>query len=120
MQPRPPSRGGGEGSTVALSKRGRRALTVYFVFFLIFLYLPSLLLIIFSFNDTVLPQFPLKGFTFAWYEEAWNTQALRDAFKNSLIVGHGLRASSRRRSALLAAYPLARRALPRAQRRSPP
>jgi spermidine/putrescine transport system permease protein len=103
------SRGGGEGSTVALSRRGRRALTVYFGLFLAFLYLPSLLLIIFSFNDNVLPQFPIKGFTFDWYQEAWNTQALRDAFKNSLIVATAC-AIIAPLVALLAAYPIARRA----------
>ena len=102
------SRSGGEGSTVALSKRGRRALTVYFGFFLLFLYLPSLLLIIFSFNDNVLPQFPIKGFTLDWYQEAWNTQALRDAFKNSLIVATAC-AIIAPLVALLAAYPIARR-----------
>jgi spermidine/putrescine transport system permease protein len=97
-----------EGSTVALSRRGRRALTVYFGVFLVFLYLPSLLLIIFSFNDNVLPQFPIKGLTFAWYEEAWNTQALRDSFENSIIIAVAC-AIIAPAIALLASYPIARR-----------
>jgi spermidine/putrescine transport system permease protein len=99
---------GGEGSTVALSTNGKRALTVYFGAFLIFLYLPSFLLILFSFNDDVLPQFPIEGFTFAWYEEAWNTEPLREAFKNSIIIAVACALLSPA-VALLAAYPIARR-----------
>ena len=101
-------RGGGEGSTVASRKRGKRALTVYFVLFLVFLYLPSVLLILFSFNDDLLPQFPIKGLTFEWYQEAWNTQALRDSFKNPIMVATAC-ALIAPAIALLASYPIARR-----------
>ena len=34
-------RSGGSGSTVALSRNGQRALTVFFVAFLVFLYVPT-------------------------------------------------------------------------------
>ena len=34
-----------------------------------FLYLPILLLILFSFNDSLTLVFPLKGFTLRWYGE---------------------------------------------------
>jgi spermidine/putrescine transport system permease protein len=95
-------------STVMTSRRGRRALAVYFVCFLLFLYLPTTLLIIFSFNSGALPVFPLEGFTTHWYVDAWHTSALRQAFKNSLLVAGGtsLLATS---IGVLAAYPLARR-----------
>jgi spermidine/putrescine transport system permease protein len=54
------------GSTVAVSRNGRRLLTGWFVFFLIFLYLPSVILLIFSFNSGTIPVFPLQHFTTKW------------------------------------------------------
>ncbi len=96
------------GSTVAVSKNGRRLLTGWFVFFLIFLYLPSLILLVFSFNSGTVPVFPLQDFTTQWYSDAWNDQELRDAFERSIKVGLG---TSIIATALgvLTAYPLARR-----------
>ena len=95
-------------STVAISKNGRRLLTGWFVFFLIFLYLPSLVLLVFSFNSGTVPVFPLQDFTTQWYSEAWNDQELRDAFVRSIKVGLG---TSIVATALgvITAYPLARR-----------
>jgi spermidine/putrescine transport system permease protein len=64
-----------------------RWLPVYAVLYVIFLYLPIVFLPIFSINTSAVPQFPLAGFTFKWYEELPNTPALLDAAWNSLIVG---------------------------------
>ena len=44
-----------------LVAHGRRALTVFFVAFLIFLYVPTVLLIIFSFNDVDRGRVPARG-----------------------------------------------------------
>jgi spermidine/putrescine transport system permease protein len=51
----------------------------------IFLYVPILLLIVYSFNEN---DFGVTwtGFSFQWYEKLWNTQPLIDALKNSLII----------------------------------
>ena len=68
---------------------GRRLLTGWFVFFLIFLYLPSVILLIFSFNSGTIPVFPLQDFTTQWYSDAWNDIELRDAFVRSIKVGIG-------------------------------
>lgn len=51
----------------------------------LFLYLPILTLIIFSFNTKSFPS-PWDQFTFKWYHELFNASALWHSFTNSLIV----------------------------------
>jgi spermidine/putrescine transport system permease protein len=62
-------------------------LPVYVFFYLAFLYLPVLLLPLFSFNESASPRFPLTGFTLKWYEGLPAAPALLDSAWNSLIVG---------------------------------
>jgi spermidine/putrescine transport system permease protein len=64
-----------------------RWLSVYAVGFILFLYLPVMLLPIFSVNDSATPRFPMTGFTLKWYEGLPKTPALLDAAWNSLSVG---------------------------------
>jgi spermidine/putrescine transport system permease protein len=64
-----------------------RWLPAYAVLYIAFLYLPVLLLPIFSINTSAVPKFPLSGYTLKWYEELPRTQALLDATWNSLVVG---------------------------------
>lgn len=59
----------------------------YYILLLMFLQLPILILIIFSFNNSVLLVFPLKGFTLQWYQQLLHATELLNAAKNSLIVG---------------------------------
>ena len=98
----------GPASTVAVSRNGRRLLTGWFVCFLIFLYLPSVILLIFSFNSGTVPVFPLQSFTTRWYTDAWHDQELRDAFVRSIKVGLGTSIVATI-VGILAAYPIARR-----------
>ena len=51
----------------------------------LFLYLPILILIVFSFNTKSFPS-PWDQFTFKWYQELFNSRALWCSFTNSLIV----------------------------------
>jgi spermidine/putrescine transport system permease protein len=51
----------------------------------VFLYFPILALIAFSFNDSK-RNIVWRGFTFKYYEKAWNNEALHDAFANTMIV----------------------------------
>ncbi len=62
-------------------------LTAYAWLYLAFLYVPVLLLPVFSFNTSSTPKFPLEGFTLQWYRDLPNTPALLDATMNSLKVG---------------------------------
>ncbi|MFZ2488750.1 MAG: ABC transporter permease [Anaerolineae bacterium] len=59
----------------------------YFVLFTAALYLPILLLIIFSFNDATALVFPLQGFTTKWYGEMLRSTELLNAVWNSVVVG---------------------------------
>ncbi|MFT4959290.1 MAG: spermidine/putrescine transport system permease protein [Paracoccaceae bacterium] len=62
-------------------------LLVYAILYLVFLYLPVLLLPLFSFNDGTIVAFPLKGFTLKWYAQLGSQNTLIQAMVNSLIVG---------------------------------
>ncbi|WP_120500740.1 ABC transporter permease [Roseovarius sp. EL26] len=62
-------------------------LYLYALLYLVFLYLPVLLLPLFSFNDGTIVAFPLKGFTLKWYGQLGAQETLLQAMVNSLIVG---------------------------------
>ena len=71
------------------SAGGRRRigpLHVYMGFYLVFLYIPSLMLPVFSFNDSIQMVLPLKEFTLKWYQGIPNTPGLMEALGNSLKV----------------------------------
>ena len=51
-----------------------------------FLYLPVVVLIIFSFNDNKLTTWPLAGFTWHWYHDAFSNKELMAALWNSIYV----------------------------------
>ena len=51
------------------------------------LYFPIGLLFVFSFSENTVLTFPIEGFTLDWYREVFNTPALLESARNSLIVG---------------------------------
>lgn len=51
-----------------------------------FLYLPIVVLVIFSFNDNTVTTLPLRDFTWRWYEAAFTNHDLLRALGNSLYV----------------------------------
>jgi spermidine/putrescine transport system permease protein len=69
-----------------LSKNGRRLLSGFFALVIAFLYAPILVLLVFSFNKSELPSFPLTGFTLHWYHQFLANAELRDALGTSAIV----------------------------------
>ncbi len=71
---------------VALSRTGAWVLRSFFVLVVIFLYAPIAILVIFSFNDSQLPAFPLSGFTLHWYHEFLVNADLRSALETSAVV----------------------------------
>jgi spermidine/putrescine transport system permease protein len=70
----------------ALSSNGRRLLRAFFALVVVFLYAPIAVLLVFSFNDSALPAFPLTGFTLHWYREFAANTELRGALEASAIV----------------------------------
>ena len=64
-----------------------RWLPAYVAAYLAFLYLPILLLPIFSFNNAAATTFPLAGFTTKWYASLWSNSVMLEAARNSLVVG---------------------------------
>jgi spermidine/putrescine transport system permease protein len=71
---------------VALSKWGARALRSFFTLVVLFLYAPIVILLIFSFNKSAIPAFPLSGFTLHWYHEFLTNSDLKSALETSAIV----------------------------------
>ena len=68
-----------------MSKSGKY-LKIFAFTYLVFLYAPSLLLPIFSFNKSQIIAFPLTGFSFQWFETLLYQDSLHQALINSLIV----------------------------------
>ena len=62
-------------------------LGIYTVIYLVFIYGPVLVLPVFSFNDSIYVAFPLKGFTFQWYQDMANNPGLLAALWNSVKLG---------------------------------
>ena len=71
---------------VALSKNGARLLKIFFFLVVVFLYAPIAILLVFSFNSSALPTFPLSGFTLHWYHQFLTNPDLRGALETSTIV----------------------------------
>ena len=71
---------------VALSRYAAWVLRAFFFLVVVFLYAPIVILLIFSFNDSDLPTFPLSGFTLSWYRQFLANAELRTALETSAIV----------------------------------
>lgn len=95
---------------VTMSRNGRLLLLLFFVAFLVFLYLPTVMLMIFSFNDSTNVAFPLQGFTARFYDAAFHNEQVRKAFWASIRVAGGT-AIIATAIAVLVSYALARRKL---------
>ena len=61
--------------------------SIFFWVVTILLYLPILMLVLFSFNDSTLLVFPLKAFTLKWYGQLMGADELLRSLYNSLAVG---------------------------------
>jgi spermidine/putrescine transport system permease protein len=71
---------------VALSRSGKWALRAFFGLLVVFLYAPIAILLIFSFNNSAVPTFPLSGFTLHWYHQFIHNADLRSAIETSALV----------------------------------
>jgi len=75
---------------LASTRRRELAGTVARVAFLVFigavLYGPLLILVVFSFNDSIIIALPLEGFTTKWYQQIFSDPLVIEALKNSIII----------------------------------
>jgi spermidine/putrescine transport system permease protein len=76
-------------TSTARLHRPPRALRGYYLLLLFLLYLPLLILFIFSFNSGTIVAFPLQGFTTNWYQKVFANPALLRAVGNSALVAVG-------------------------------
>ncbi len=63
------------------------ALQLFTAMVLVALYLPVVVLVVFSFNDNIVTTLPLRGFTLDWYRKAFSNEDMLRAAANSLHVG---------------------------------
>ena len=61
----------------------------YFFGLIALLYLPIVILFLFSINSNTFLSFPLQGFTFEWYQKLFASEALLRSARNSLVVALG-------------------------------
>ena len=72
-----------------LSALSRGILIALVGFILIFMYVPLLVLVLNSFNQSNISSWPIQGFSFKWWEFAATYEPIRTALLNSLIVATG-------------------------------
>ena len=63
-----------------------RGLRSYYWLMLVLLYVPIVLLFIFSFNSNTILSFPLKGFTLEWFQKLFQSPNLLAAVGRSVVV----------------------------------
>lgn len=66
--------------------RSSIALRAYAAVLLVIIYLPVLMIPLFSFNDSQFVSFPLQGFTLEWYRGLFHNAPMLTALRNSIVV----------------------------------
>jgi spermidine/putrescine transport system permease protein len=70
----------------ARTRRASSGLSAFYWLLIVLLYIPILILFVFSLNAGTTLSFPLKGFTLDWYGKILTTSGLLDSVQHSLIV----------------------------------
>lgn len=93
-----------------VGRLGRVVLSSYFAVLMVFLYTPLVVLLVFAFNKSEIPAFPLTGFTTRWFHIAFSNSELTSALSRSAQIAtlNGLAATA---LAVLAAVGLSARRL---------
>src|SRR5258706_12711089 len=71
------------------NRRAPISLSLYYFGLIAFLYLPIVVLFLFSINSNTTLSFPLKGFTLGWYQKLLEADAVLRSARNSLVVASG-------------------------------
>lgn len=101
-------------ATENLDMTGNRALpllNIYAAIYLLFLYAPMVALPLFSFNESSIAAFPIRGWTLQWYQALVQDGSVLSALQSSLIVATAAAVTSTSLG-LLAAMGLTRDAMP--------
>ncbi len=53
----------------------------------VFLYAPIAVLVVFAFNTSRIPTWPIQGFTLHWFADLAQSSEIRQALRNSLLIG---------------------------------
>jgi putative spermidine/putrescine transport system permease protein len=69
------------------SKGLRAALRVWVALVLLFLFLPIVLIVLYSFNQSNIESWPISSFSLHWFSVAWHDPQVRSAFLLSVRVG---------------------------------
>lgn len=73
-----------------MNARGRALpLSLYYFGLIALLYIPIIVLFLFSVNANVSLSFPLQGLTLEWYQKLFDSPAVLRAARNSLVVATG-------------------------------
>jgi len=73
--------------TVAAGRLGRALLGSYFAALVVFLYVPLVVLVVFSFDDSTIQTLPYSGFTTHWFRSAFSNGDLISAIERSAVIG---------------------------------
>src|ERR1044071_7259691 len=71
------------------TRRGSVVLPAYYFSLIVLLYLPIVLLLLFSVNSSASFSFPIKQLTFDWYQKLFAADAVLRSARNSLVVALG-------------------------------
>jgi len=69
-----------------VGRLGTAGLTIYFWLFVVFLFAPLAVLLIFSVNSSPTPTLPLSGFSTHWFHEAFSNTVLTSALVRSVFT----------------------------------
>ncbi len=72
-----------------LSRSTRIALRIATIAILVFIYVPIVIIVLFSFNTSRVATWPISGFTLEWYQKALTDPGIRDALGASLTAAVG-------------------------------
>jgi spermidine/putrescine transport system permease protein len=72
---------------IAASRAGEWALKGYFAALVVFLYVPLVVLVVFSFDDSTIQTLPYSGFTTKWFHAAFSNADLTSAVQRSAVIG---------------------------------
>jgi len=76
-------------ATATNSTRRAPLLALYSAFVFAFIYLPIIVLVVYSFNKDGVGGFPPRHFTLDWYRQLFGDSAIWDSVLNSLVVAAG-------------------------------